>query len=117
MNWDLASATPIGHWFIRGFYINRTRRRGEEDRPEPLGIAHVEYVIGRITPDNLFPADQLTTSGLASAQPTIRGLHSVLGGTGRYFGARGEAFISIIGSNTTEYPNVVVDFRLEKRDR
>ena len=39
---------------------------------DPSGIVHVEYVIGRITPDNLFPADQLTTSGLAS--PTTPGL-------------------------------------------
>jgi hypothetical protein len=115
MNWDPTSATPIGHWFMRGFYINRTGRPSEEDRPQPLGIAHYEYVIGRITPDNLFPADQLTSSGLAT--PVARNLQSVMGGTGRYFGARGEVFTSVIGSNTTGAPNVSIDFRLEKRDR
>jgi hypothetical protein len=116
MNWDLASATPIGHWFIRGFYITRTGRPGEEDRPDPVAIVHSEYVIGRITPDNLFPADQLTSSGLASPT-TTRGRNSVVGGTGRYSGARGELFFANIGSNITGVPNFVLDFRLEKLDR
>jgi hypothetical protein len=114
MDWDPASATPIGHLFLRGWFINRTGRPGEEDRPEPIGIAHHEYVIGRIAPDNLFPADQLTSSGLAN--PTSGLVHSVMGGTGRYFGARGEVVNSIIGANTTGLPNVRFEFRLEKRD-
>ena len=115
MNWDLASATPIGHWFLRGFYITRTGRPGEEDRTDPVAIVHSEYIIGRITPDNPIPADQLTTSHLAS--PTTTGRGSVVGGTGRYFGARGEVFAANIGSNITGVPNFVLDFRLEERDR
>ena len=115
MNWDPASATPIGHWFIRGVFITRSGRPGEEDRTDPAGIGLSEFVIGRITPDNPFPADQLTTSGLASPT-TTRGRNSVVGGTGRYFGARGEVFFANIGSNITGVPNFAFDFRLEKRD-
>jgi hypothetical protein len=116
IGWDPASATPIGHWFLRGWFINRTGRPGEEDRPEPVGIAQIEYVIGRFAPDNLFPADQITASGLANPELRPRGLQSVMGGTGRFFGARGEAFISTLGFNTTGAPNLSCDFRLEKRD-
>ena len=81
-----------------------------------MGLAQIEYIVGRLTPDNLFPADQLSSSGLANPDLRPRGLHSVVGGTGRYFAARGEVFISNRGFNNTGFPNLFVDFRLEKRD-
>ena len=81
------------------------------------GIALTDSAIApspEVLHQHLFPADQLTSSGLA--HPTSGQLHSVVGGTGRYFGARGEVFASVIGSNITGFPNGVLDFRLEKRD-
>jgi hypothetical protein len=120
MNWNPASATPIGHWFCRGWFINRTGRSGEKDRPEPFCLVHQDYVIGRFAPDNLFPPDQITTSGIvgaidlmAAGGPTL----SVVGGTGRYLAAQGAVTLQVIGFNTTGAPNFPCDFRLEKRDR
>jgi hypothetical protein len=117
MNWDPASATPIGHWFCRGWFINRTGRPGEVDRPEPFCLVHQDYVIGRFAPDNPFPADQITTSGIVGSNDlTKRPMLSVVGGTGRYFAAQGAVTIHIIGFNTTGAPNFPCDFRLVKHD-
>lgn len=113
MDWDPSLATPIGHWLARGWFINRVGRPGEEDRPEPPSIVHNEFLIGRMTPDALFPANQLTSSGLGgSSGPGGRPLHSVVGGTGRYFGAKGAVLFHSIGANITGAPNFVCDFHL-----
>lgn len=118
MDWDPSSATPIGHWLARGWFINRTGRPGEEDRPEPPSVVHNEFLIGRIVPDNLFPADQLTSSGLGgSSGPGGRPVHSVVGGTGRYLASQGAVTFHSIGANITGAPNFVCDFRLVKHAR
>lgn len=113
-DWDPSSAEPIGHWFCRGWNINRVGRPGEEDRPEPFGLVHWEFVIGRFTPDNLFPADQLTASGIVGSvghqQPTL----SVVGGIGRYLAAQGSVTANVFGANITGAPNFTTDFRLVK---
>ena len=117
-DWDPSSAEPIGHWFCRGWNINRTGRPGEEDRPEPFALVHWEWVIGRFAPDNLFPPDQLTASGIVGAidlmaqGPTL----SVLGGIGRYLAAHGSVTANVFGANITGAPNFTTDFRLVKRD-
>jgi hypothetical protein len=112
-NWDPSWATPIGHWLARGWFINRVGRVGEEDRPAPPSVVHNEFLIGRIRPDSLFPPDQLTSSGLGgSSGPGGRPLHSVVGGTGRYLGAKGAVTFHTIGTNITGAPNFVCDFRL-----
>ena len=113
-DWDPSSAEPIGHWFCRGWTINRTGRPGEEDRPEPFALVHWEFAIGRFTPDNLFPADQITASGIVGTvggqQPTL----SVVGGIGRYLAAHGSVTANIFGANITGAPNFTTDFRLVK---
>jgi hypothetical protein len=115
-DWDPASATPIGHWFGRGCSINRTGRPGEEDRPEPFSIMDFVHVIGRILPDDLFPPDQLMSSGLTgTTDPMQRSLHSIVGGTGRYLSAQGELHFQTVGFNITGGPNVIHDFRLVKQ--
>jgi len=112
-NWDPSSATPIGHWLARGWFINRVGRPGEDDRPEPPSIVHNEFLIGRMAPDRLFPPDQLTSSGLGgSSGPGGMPLHSVVGGTGLYLGAKGAVTFHSIGTNITGAPNFVCDFRL-----
>jgi hypothetical protein len=112
-NWDPSWATPIGHWLARGWSINRVGRAGEEDRPEPPSVVHNEFLIGRIRPDSLFPPHQLTSSGLGgSSGPGGTPLHSVVGGTGRYLGAKGAVTFHSIGTNITGAPNFVCDFRL-----
>jgi len=117
-NWDPSGAMPIGHWLARGWFMNRVGRPGEEDRPEPPSIVHNEFLIGRITPDSLFPPDQLASSGLGgSSGPGGMPLHSVVGGTGRYLGAKGMVTFHSIGSNITGAPNFVCDFRLVSDSR
>jgi hypothetical protein len=116
-DWDPSSAEPIGHWFCRGWNINRRNRPGEEDRPEPFGLVHWEWVVGRFAPDNPFPPDQLTASGIVGAldetkQPTL----SVLGGIGRYLAAHGSITATVFGANITGAPNFTTDFRLVTHD-
>lgn len=114
-DWDPSSADPIGHWFCRGWNINRTGRPGEEDRPEPFAVAQWEWVIGRFAPGNLFPPDQITASGIVGTvgeQPTTL---SVVGGIGRYLAAHGSVRATVFGANITGAPNFTTDFRLVNR--
>ncbi|OLC50401.1 MAG: hypothetical protein AUH43_05200 [Acidobacteria bacterium 13_1_40CM_65_14] len=115
-DWDPSSATPIGHWFCRGWSINRTGRAGEEDRPEPFVIVHQDYIVGRFAPDNLFPADQIATSGITGTLTAQRPTYSVVGGIGRYFAAHGSVTQNVFGANITGAPNFTCDFRLVKHD-
>jgi hypothetical protein len=115
-DWDPSSAQPIGHWFCRGWNINRTGRPGEEDRPEPFALVHQDYVIGRFAPDNLFPPDQITTSGIVGTFTAQRPTLSVVGGIGRYLAAEGSVTANVFGANITGAPNFTTDFRLVKHD-
>lgn len=113
LDFDPSSAMPIGHWLCRGWFINRTGRPGEADRPEPHVITHQEYVIGRIAASDLFPVHQLTSSGVeGSLGPVPR---SVVGGTGSYNAAAGTVIQHTIGANVTGGPNFRFDFRLVKK--
>jgi hypothetical protein len=77
-----------------------------------------DWVIGRFAPDNLFPPDQFTASGvveavdLAAQDPTL----SVVGGIGRYFAAQGSITANTFEANITGAPNFTTDFHLVKRD-
>jgi hypothetical protein len=116
-DWDPSSAAPIGHWFCRGWNINRTGRPGEEDRPEPFGLVHWEWVIGRFSSDNPFPADQITASGIVGAlDETKRPTLSVGGGIGRYLAALGSVTATVFGANITGAPNFTTDFHLVNRE-
>lgn len=111
-DFDPASKTATGHWLCRGWFINRTGRAGEEDRPEPHVLTHQEYLLARITADTIFPADQLTSSGLEGDNAGRSALRSVVGGAGVWHGARGSVFQHVIGSNTTTGPNFRFAFDL-----
>jgi hypothetical protein len=56
---------------------------------------------------HLFPADQITTSGLEQApplpgfDPNQTGVRAVIGGTGKYAGASGTVRQYFLGHNTT----------------
>ena len=103
MGWDSASATPIGHWFVRGWFINRTGRPGEETAR--AGRHHSLRAPDRPDlPDNLFPGDQLTSSGLAFPTDHPRTALGRGGEPGRYFAAGGEVFFANIGANLTPRP-------------
>lgn len=117
-DWDPSSATPIGQWFCRGWFISRTGRPGEADRPEPTGIVDQDYVVGLITPAHVFPRDTITTAGLTgTADLQQHPIYSVTGGTGRFLAARGQITQRVIGANTTGAPNFVCDFQLLRRGR
>lgn len=104
----------VGTWFCRGWFLIHA------DRPEPHVTTTQEYVIGQIGPDSLFPADQLASSGTEGSdteqQTPVR---SVIGGAGRYAGARGTVLQHGHGTNTTVLagvggpaPNFRFEFRL-----
>lgn len=111
---DPKSADAIGLWLCRGwFMINQAR-------PEPHVVTTQEYILGNITKTTLFPADQLTSSGMEGTdtekEPPVR---SVIGGTGRYAGATGVVLQHGNGRNTTtlkgigeKAPNFRFEFKL-----
>lgn len=113
-DYDPASDTAIGHWLCRGWFINRTGRAGEADRPEPHVLTHQEYLIERISPEHLFPADQLSSSGLEGTATPQLAVRSVVGGAGRYAGAAGQVIQHTIGANTTAGPNFRFAFQLRR---
>lgn len=97
---DPSSTPAIGRWFCRGWFVDSSAR------PQPGVVTTQEYVLGEITPQRLYPPDQLVSSGLEQtalptfdpAQPAIR---SVIGGTGRFAGASGVVIQHSNGHNTT----------------
>jgi hypothetical protein len=111
---DPKSGDPIGVWLCRGwFMINK-------DRAEPHVLTTQEYLLGNIRKTQLFPADQLVSSGMEGTEtekePPVR---SIIGGTGRYAGATGVVLQHGNGRNTTtlrgigqKAPNVRFEFRL-----
>ncbi|MGH9245516.1 MAG: hypothetical protein ACRD29_14610 [Acidimicrobiales bacterium] len=111
-DFDPGSASPIGHWLCRGWFINRTGRAGEEDRPLPHVITTQEYLIDRIAPDALFPAESLVSSGLEGGPGVAT--RAVIGGTGRYHGLTGDVLQHTIGANLTGGPNFRFEFRLDQ---
>lgn len=90
---DPDSVPAAGHWFCRGhlmFYPGR---------PLPHAITIQEYLLSRISEQQTSPLDQLVSSGAEGGVPWIP--RSVIGGTGRYRGARGEVIQQVIGTNKT----------------
>ena len=76
---DPASATAIGTWVCRGWLILWP------GRPAPNAITAQEYYLGVLTADNPSTDDQLVSSGTEGGVPST--VRSVLGGTGRLYGA------------------------------
>ena len=111
---DPSRVEPVGHWFCRGWYLI------EGNRPEPHVITTQEYLFGRITESDLFPADQMTSSGVEGSNDEKQLVtRSITGGAGKYAGARGEARQRGRGFNTTELaglglpaPNFTFELRL-----
>lgn len=99
----------------RGWFVNRTGRSGETDRPEPHVITHQEYLLSRITDGSIFPVDQLTSSGLEGDNTGRSATRSVVGGAGQWHGTTGSVVQHVIGTNTTTGPNFRFEFDLRKR--
>jgi hypothetical protein len=90
---DPASATAIGTWLCRGWFILYP------GRPLPHVISTQEYMLGIVGPQMPTPENQLVSSGTEGGVPVA--MRSVIGGTGRYRRARGEVAQHLIGTNTT----------------
>jgi hypothetical protein len=90
---DPGSATAIGTWLCRGWFILHS------GRPLPHVISTQEYMLGIVSPENPTPRNQLVSSGTEGGVPLA--VRSVIGGTGRYRHARGEVDQHLIGTNTT----------------
>jgi hypothetical protein len=109
---DPQSATAIGTWLCRGWFMLHSVR------PLPHVISQQEYMLGIVSPQEPTPRDQLVTSGAEGGVPLA--VRSVIGGTGRYRRARGEVAQHLIGTNTTDLnvigepaPNLRFVFNLE----
>ncbi len=107
-DWDPAAHQDqaIGLWVDSGCFISSPAR------PQPHRYSTQTHIFGLITPDNLFPVDQISSTGTESSRtqdfkPSTR---SITGGAGRYRGATGQitqyghgmnvTFVNIFGSMT-----------------
>lgn len=113
---DPGSLPAIGTWICRGWIIIR------DERPEPRVVTTQQYLLGSLGGPGLFPEDQLFSEGLEGAAGIgWDAARAVVGGTGRFAGARGTVLQTAIGSNTTSSgggtimpagPNFRFEFRL-----
>lgn len=86
----------IGTWLCRGSLLLR------DDRSQPVGANTQYYLFPRLAGAPEFPTDQLFCEGLGGAEfEGWAAPRAVLGGTGRYAGARGVVVESQIGTNAT----------------
>jgi hypothetical protein len=69
---------------------------------EPHVVSTQEYVFGLIKPESPFPANKLMSGGVEGAfdPATNPQMRAVIGGTGTYAGATGQAAQFLIGQNT-----------------
>lgn len=92
---DPTTPEPSGTWVCRGWLMTAP------GRPTPAVITTQEYFLSApIGGEDAFIADQLVSSGLEGdgRRPPVR---SVIGGTGRYAGARGVVVQHFLGTNAT----------------
>lgn len=92
---DPSSVKPTGTWVCRGWFMIAP------GRSTPAVITTQEYFLSApLGGPDAFIADQLVSSGLEGdgERPPVR---SVIGGTGRYAGARGVVVQHFLGANTT----------------
>jgi hypothetical protein len=103
-------ADAIGHWFCRGWFINSAAR------PQPHIASSQDFCFGRITPENLFPRDVITSHGLEGTDTKeVPWYRPVIGGTGKYFGATGEEKQTFFSENATKFSDGFpgLNFRIE----
>lgn len=92
---DPTAVKPTGTWVCRGWLMTAP------GRPTPSVITTQEYFLSApIGGADAFIADQLVSSGIEGdgKRPPVR---SVIGGTGRYAGARGVVVQHFLGTNST----------------
>lgn len=110
---DPTKVKPSGTWVCRGWFMVAP------GRATPDVITTQEYFLSApLGGKDSFIADQLVSSGIEGRGTPVR---SVIGGTGRYAGARGEVLQHGLGTNTTDLwlggvlgsaPNFRFEFRL-----
>jgi hypothetical protein len=86
----------IGRWLCRGSTLVHAQR------PEPHVQTSQEFIFGPMTPDHLFAADNISSSGTEGTFETKQVAHrAIIGGTGRYFGVTGAQRQEGTGFNTS----------------
>jgi hypothetical protein len=91
---DPGKVKPTGTWVCRGWLMTAP------GRPHPDVVSTQEYFLsGPISAKNPAPRDQLVSSGVEGGAKVV--YRSVIGGAGRYRGARGEVAQRDLGTNTT----------------
>jgi hypothetical protein len=97
--WDPAQHVDeeIGYWFSVGSFM------GYPGRPNPHLYSTHTHVLGRITAENNFPVDQVSSTGTEASvtQDTKPSTRSITGGAGRYIGAGGQIKVYGNGTNVT----------------
>jgi hypothetical protein len=108
---DPKSKPGIGTWFCHGFLMVGPGLT----LPDVVTIQ--EHVVGAVGPGK-FGAYQLHSNGFEPHDDKAATPRSVIGGTGKYGGARGTVIESAIGTNATKLPdgtnapNLRFEFRL-----
>ncbi len=104
----------IGRWLCMGSTLVHARRI------EPHAQSTQQFVFAPMSGEELFAADNLTTSGTEGTFETNQtAIRSISGGTGKYLGATGEARQVVNGFNTSSFsdgtgnaPNFRITFEL-----
>ena len=95
----------VGRWFCRGWFLTAG------DREQPHTINNQEFVMGTISLDRLFPPDTMSLAGLEGTSFRDQvAYRSVVGGTGRYIGASGQATEQFFAFNSTVFGGIEDDF-------
>lgn len=88
----------IGRWICRGWFIN------DSARPQPHISSTQDYVFARISAEQPFARDLITSAGIEGTDKrNVVWYRAVTGGTGKYFGAIGEHAQSFFAENATTF--------------
>ncbi len=89
----------LGTWICRGYFMTHV------GRPEPHMTTEQQFVFGGIEAPGAMGTEMLITSGVEGRnEPGWVSHRAVIGGTGKYRGARGEVTQEMIGRNSTVFP-------------
>jgi hypothetical protein len=95
----------IGRWFCRGWILVNG------DRDQPHTINNQDFILGTMSIDRLFPPDTMSVAGLEGTEFRDQvAFRSVVGGTGKYMGAIGQATERLFALNSTTFAGSDTDF-------
>ncbi len=100
--WEF-SQEPIGTFFDRGWAVINYKEDGPYvPRPDPHLLSHTDYFLGGVVSrEDPTPTDMIATVGLQHTNYPASFLRAIVGGTGRFSGARGQMIQDQLGNNSS----------------